>query len=398
MQSTKNTQYSVLQEGALKEETWEWDDLAAMCRAGRMSPESLVFIPEDNGWKKLHDTPLAEHFSADSATEAADSRESSQLEDISSRYDALIGEMNENPNDNDLTLHAAELALAKGDVEAACKHYQRALEISPYHPRVGQEAKRNLPASKWRTLRFLDKPPHVGEDPLAVLAFPFARGPLYFIIPAVVLAGLSLTMWALIPAVFVMALWAIETTRSSLSNERKPPLWHGVAKDPSSRMLKPLLAVIINATGLLLPFAVIAGVLLVMGKGAGPDIVTTIKKSPVMMVVAVTVVMLCFPAVLSIAASANKRLIDMINPRRITDAIRVMELEYLSAVLFNAALLGVTWWAGSLFEAVPVFGRVFYASAAVYILLAGGFVIGRVYARFAERLDSPAPAVQSGPE
>ena len=393
MQSTKNTQYSVLQEGALKEETWEWDDLAAMCRAGRMSPESLVFIPEDNGWKKLHDTPLAEHFGADSASETAESRESSQLEDISSRYDALIGEMNENPNDNDLTLNAAELALAKGDVEAACGHYQRALEISPYHPRVGQEAKRNLPASKWRTLRFLDKPPHVWEEPLSVLAFPFTRGPLYFLIPAVVLAGFSLTLWSLIPAVFVMALWAIETIRSSLSNERKPPLWHGVAKDPFSRVLKPMLAATVNVAGLLLPFVVIAGVLMAMGKGAGPDIVTTIKKSPVMTVVAITAVLFCFPAVLSVAASANKRLIDMINPRRIFDAIRVMELEYLAAALFIAVLLVATWGGGRLFEAVPVFDRVYYAAAAVYILLAGGFVIGRVYARFAERLDSPGPAV-----
>ena len=158
-------------------------------------------------------------------------------------------------------------------------------------------------------------------------------------------------------------------------------------------MLKPLLAAIINATGLLLPFVVIAGVLVATGKGAGPDIVTTIKKSPVMMVVAVTAVLFCFPVVLSIAASANKRLVDMINPRRIIDAIRVMELEYLAAVLFNAVLLGATWGAGRLFEAVPVFDRVFYAAAAVYILLAGGFVIGRVYARFAERLDSPGPAV-----
>ncbi len=396
MQSTKNTQYSVLQEGALKEETWEWADLVAMCQARRISPRSLIFIPEDNGWKALIDTPLGEYFETNPAVGTESPGDAAQLEAINDRYEAVVGELRETPDDIDLALNAGELALAKGDTDAAHGHYQRALEISPYHPRVAQEAKRNLRASEWRTLRFLDKPPHVWEEPVAIFAYPFARGAVYFAVPTAVLAVLSFTLWSLIPAVLVMFLWAIETVRSSQNGERKPPLWHPLTKDFSGRVLKPMSAALINTAVLLLPFIAAAGVLIVLGKGVGSDIVATIEKSPVITVAGITSVLLFLPAILSIIASSNKRLIEMIDPRGIVETIRVMELEYLAAVLFNVILLSAVLLGGRLFHGVPVLNHVLYAAAAVYALLAGGFVLGKVYARFAERLETTGR--ESGPE
>lgn len=399
MQSTKNTQYSVLQEGALREETWEWADLVDMCRAGRMSPRSLIFMPEDKGWKAFIDTPLGEHFEARPADETeAPNASSAQLEAINDRYETVVSDLRETPNDVDLTLEAGELALAKGDTDAARGYYQRALEISPYHPRVAQEAKRNLPAARWRTLRFLERPPHVWEDPLSIFAYPFARGAVYFAVPVVVLALLSFTYWSLVPAVLVMYLWAIETVRSSRTGEKKPPLWHSLIKDYSGRILKPMSAALVNTAVLLLPFIGAAGVLILLGKGAGSDLVATIAKSPVITVAGITSVLLFLPAIFSIAASTRKRLIEMIDLRGIVEIIRVMELEYLAAVFFNVIFLCAILLGGRLFHGVPVLDRVLYSAATVYALLAGGFVLGKVYARFAERLDSPGAERESGPE
>jgi hypothetical protein len=394
MQSTKNKSFSVLQEGSLKEETWESEDLAAVCRAGRMSPNSLVFIPDEGGWKPLHETVFAEYFGVEQAAVS----EATQNDEISARYTALLSELHDNPDDVDLTLHAGELALAGGDVEAATRHYQRALEINPYHPRVAQEAKRNLPATKWRTLRFLDKPPHVWEEPLALVAYPLSRGPVYFALPAAVVFGLSFTPWTLIPAVLALTLWAVEVIRASAAKEKTPPLWHGLAGDPVGRAVSPLVAAAAHMALVVAPFVAAAGVLVALGKGSGTDIASTLQKSPVMMVMVVTGAILYLPAAATVAASSKKRLLDAVNPLVVISAIRVMEVEYIAAVMFNVLLLVGTWTVGRLLEPIPVAGRVFFAVAAVYVVLAGGFVMGRVYARFAERLDCPRPDPGSSPE
>ena len=105
-----------------------------------------------------------------------------------------------NPTDVALRLRAADLALALRDVDAARDHYQKALEASPYHPRAAQEAKRKLPPSKWKSLRYLEKPPPVWDTPAAIFTYPYSRGPLYIAVPAVVLAGLLWTVWTAISA------------------------------------------------------------------------------------------------------------------------------------------------------------------------------------------------------
>jgi hypothetical protein len=64
-----------------------------------------------------------------------------------------------------------------------------------------------------------------------------------------------------------------------------------------------------------------------------------------------------------------------------------MEKEYVEAVFFVGLLLCLSWGAGALIDTVPFAARVLHATAAVYILLAGGYVFGRLYARFAEQLD-----------
>jgi hypothetical protein len=62
MQSAAGTRFSVIPEGDFKEELWEWSEIEAMSRSGRLSANSLVFMPEENAWRRLVDTELAACF------------------------------------------------------------------------------------------------------------------------------------------------------------------------------------------------------------------------------------------------------------------------------------------------------------------------------------------------
>jgi hypothetical protein len=135
-----------------------------------------------------------------------------------------------------------------------------------------------------------------------------------------------------------------------------------------------------------------------MGKGADAGIAATIRKSPVMMVTVVTGMMLYLPAALAVAASGKKRFLDAVNPKTVFNTIRVMEIEYLAVVVFAVLQLVGALTVGRWLEPLPVIGRLFLSVAAVYIVLAGGFVLGRVHARFAERLEPSNNVSTSGPE
>ena len=62
MTSDTKTRYFLFKEGAVQEEPCEWEDLEALCRSGGLSPDSLIFMPEENDWKKAADTELAPLF------------------------------------------------------------------------------------------------------------------------------------------------------------------------------------------------------------------------------------------------------------------------------------------------------------------------------------------------
>jgi len=62
MKSATGNRFSIFREGEFKEESCEWQDIEAMCRAGSLSPNALVFFPDENVWKKIIDTELAACF------------------------------------------------------------------------------------------------------------------------------------------------------------------------------------------------------------------------------------------------------------------------------------------------------------------------------------------------
>jgi hypothetical protein len=398
VKSETSSRFAILPEGGLKEEAREWEDIETMCRTGRLSPDALIFLPEENVWRKLSDTALAACFRRREPVEAQTDRVASDKMRWDEEYEALAQQIRLDPRDTALRLRAAEVARAMGQIDAACGHYQEALDISPYHPRVAQEAKRNLPLSKWKRLRFLEKPPQVWEDPAAIFAYPFARGPLYLAVSAALLTGLFWTAWTAVPAFLLSSLWAVETIRSNSRGDRRPPLCKGLFADPFQRIAKPLAGTVAAALEISGVFAGIAGVLVVAHLGVETNVLLTIRKSPVLTVLLCTVSVFYLPAVMMLAAAPATRLRDIVNPKRIVRAIRVMETEYVLSVFFVALLFFAVWGAGTLLDSIPVVGRVFYAAAAAYLILAGGFVFGRLNGRFEEQLVSPAPTTESSPE
>lgn len=398
MRSATGERFSVLPKGEFKEEAWEWSHLEAMCRAGRLSPDTLIFLPDENAWKKLVDTDLARCFEQTARAGEIQGPAPSDGAGDEESDETLLEQIRAEPNDIALRLKAAELAVAAGKTDAARDHYQQALETSPYHPRVAQEAKRRLPPSKWKSLRYLEKPPQVWEAPGEIFAYAFSRGPLYFIVPTAVLTGLFWTVWTAVPALLALSLWAIETVRSASLGEIRAPLLKPMFADPVRRIARPAAVTVLAAAGLSALFVALAGILIVTHRSGEPNVFLVIKKSPVLTVLLCTLSLVYLPAVIMLAGASARGLFAIVNPKTVVSAIRVMEMEYLLSLSIIALLFSAMWGIGALAGPVPVVGRVFYAAAAVYIVLCGGFVLGRLYGRFREQLDTPARATESDTE
>ncbi len=388
MKNAAKTQYSLIQKGGLREELWEWADIEEVCRAGRLSPESMIFIPEKDEWKRVIDTELAVFFGSGKA----DGGDSSREKGYGGEYETLVQQIESTPGDTNLYLSAAELALAMGDKDAARGHFQDALERSPYHPRVVGEAKRSLPPVMRKTLRFFERPPHAWEDPLKIALYPFSLGPLYVVLPAAVITVLSWTVWSAVPCALALCLWAVGAIRASSRGEPTPPIWRNLFSDPLRAVARPTALLAIAGVELCLPFVVVAGLLLVTGVSDQPNVFLVIWKNPVLAVFLLTASLSYLPAVFMLAAAPVARFRDVVNPRHIASVIRLMEREYVGSVFVLGLLSFVMWSIGGLMDPIPFAARVFYAAAAVYVLLTSGYILGRLYARFAEQLDRSSDA------
>ena len=398
MKSATGNRFSIIPQGGLKEESWEWAAIEAMCSAGKLSPQSLIFIPEKNAWKKLSDSELAACFPKSDGAAKEKATPSPEAAGHREEYDRVLERIRTSPGDTSLRVTAAQIALAMGRTERARDHFQEALEIQPYYPRVAQEAKRNLPPALWKTLKCLEKPPQVWEDPAAVFRFPYSRGPLYLAAASALLFGLLWTVWTIVPAFLALSLWVTETARRAARGETRAPLWDGFAGDPLGRIARPLAIAGLAALEVIAVFAAIAGVLLVTRLSREPNVFFVIWKSELLTVLCATVSILYLPAVAMLSVTPAARMVQAVDPRIVVRAIRLMEGEYLLSVLFVAILFSAVWGVGALLGGVPLVDRAFYATATVYILLAGSFVFGRLQARFGDDLEKRVLGVRSSAE
>jgi hypothetical protein len=395
MKSATGNRFSIIPQGALKEEFWEWAAIEEMCRAGKLSPQSLIFLPEEDAWKKLSESKLASCFPKSDGAAAAKAGSPPETGGHREEYDGVLEQIRTSPGDAGLRVTAAQIALAMGKTERARDHFQEALEIQPYHPRVAQEAKRNLPPSVWKTLKCLEKPAPVWDDPAAVFGFPYSRGPAYLAAASALLFGLMWSLWTVVPAFLLLSLWVTETARRASRGETRAPLWDGFAGDPLGRIARPLAVAMLGALEVVAVFAAIGEVLLLAKLSNEPNFFFAVWKSELLVVIFSTVSILYLPAVMMLSITPAARMTEAVDPRVVVRAIRLMEGEYLLCVLFAAILFSATWGIEALLGGVPLVDRAFYAVATVYILLAGSFVFGRLQARFGDDLEKRVLGVRS---
>lgn len=381
---TSNVFY-VLHEGAVAEESTSrtWDEIVAMARTGGLSPKSLILFP-DGGCKRVGDTELAAEFGQRPA--AASKARPSQPKETTAKeeYEALRGQLEGSVADWNRLVQLAELALEFGDRVASIRHFQEALDGHRYNPRIRASAKRCLTRDELRTLRYLTRTKPIWEDPGALLTYPLARGPLYLAIPTCVVAALLWVPGISLVVPLLLFLWVVEIVKVAADGETSPPLWHGFIGNPVDTVLKPIAVALIVAVEMYAPFVVLAVILGVLDEGQ--SYTTVIKKSPLMIVVMSTLTLLYVPGALVVTGGSNGDLRRIASPRQVISAVAKMEHEYVVSVGIILALVALWGLLAYVFELIPFAGRVLAAAAGVYILVAGGLVVGRLQSRFQDEL------------
>jgi hypothetical protein len=188
-----------------------------------------------------------------------------------------------------------------------------------------------------------------------------------------------------------MSLWGMEVIAAASAGRSRPPLWHGVLADPMETVVRRLVAFLGVTAELYLPFVAAAVVLIATGQSDRSSLLDVIGGSPVMTVLVFTAGLVYLPAVtMLVAASSATRIRDMLNPRYVVSAIRLMEGEYLAALGFIGAMLCTAWGVSSMLGFVPFAAKALVAAVAAYTMLAGGLVFGRLHSRFKEQLEEVA--------
>ncbi len=385
MGDKESTLYYVLPEGATQEETCSWSEIHALCEAGQLSPNSLIYMPEKNAWEKAVDTDLRSCFeslsdSLPGKTEEVQDDET-RTEELQEKYESACREIRRTPEIPKAHLNAASAALALGNREAAIGHFQQAIELQPFNAKIACEIKRNLSVEERKRVRLLERPTPFWENNERVITYPFGRGYLYFLAPAVALSLLALLPFVR-PAVVVLCyLWGYRAVSESASGSLTPPHWRDYLSSPAAWILRALLVGLFFAVEFCLPFFLIAQISILAGASSRPDVFQFIQHSPVMIVCMWVIGVIYFPAVLVISVSPGSGIKDMLNVKKSVKAVVSMELEYIATIVFLFALLLV--WVGVrlILGSVPVVGVVFSVLLGAYGVLCTGFVLGRVSTR-----------------
>jgi hypothetical protein len=363
-----------------------WEDIVAMCRSGHLSPESLIFFPDENGWQKAADTDLAQLFGERGSPADDPGPDQNAQAELKDEYNQLRRQLEGTPADWNQMVQLAEMALTVGDRAGAIKHFQEALNSHRYHPRVRRRIKQCLSRDEWQNLRYFSRQEPIWEDVVGLVSYPFTRGPLYLAIPTVVFAALFWIPAVALAAVLLLYLWVAEVIRATANGDTKPPLWHGAVSDPVNTVLKSLGVALIVGAELYLPFLLVATIMATTG-GVQSDAWTVMQKSPLMIVIMATLTLLYVPAVLVIAGGSEVDIKRIANPRQVIFAILKMEHEYVASIGIVAVLVAIWGILSYVFSFIPFVGHVVAVALGMYVLVTAGLVVGRLQSRFSEQLN-----------
>jgi len=375
------TLYFVLREGSTREEQWSWDEIENLCRSGDLTRRARIFLPEENRWAELGETKLAAGVAEAPQQRVVDEAAAEAKQKLETEYKAALEQAEAAPDDLEARLDAGVIAAQLGQREDAKAHFQFVLHRFPYHARAAQEVKRRFSKVELRTFRYLDRPDPIWEDLGVLAAMPLARGPLYFIVPAALVAGLSFVRFGGIVASALMFLWLFQVMEYTARGANKPPEWDRSFADPWRKLGRPALLMSVVALQLgVIVFAAAWGVMKLEGV-KDQTLWGYIAGSPIFVVIASVVLALYLPAAFvsigGFAGPATKTL----DPRRLVKTIVRMEHEYVYTVLIVAAIGIGTAIVCGITSGVPIAGDIVRGAALAYVTPAMGLVLGRLLGR-----------------
>ncbi|NIM19208.1 MAG: hypothetical protein GTO51_02385 [Candidatus Latescibacteria bacterium] len=403
MAEKDDTLYYVMPEGKTQEETWSWSDIVDLCKSGRLSSESRIYLPEEKAWKRAIDTDLGTIFESLDGSEQRSPEEDVETVDSGvyrQAYEDACQELRRTPDVPRAYLNAASAALALEDRQAAIRHYQEALELWPFNRQIASGAKRSLRREEWRLLKLLDRPAPFWEDLWRVVTFPItgglilfplpgiassgvlARIPFQFILPALALSILAAFPYFRIAAAGICYLWVYQAILRAASGETHLPGWGEFISTFVQRILKPVFVGLMLAAELYLPFFIIAEAAILIGASSRPDVFQFVQNSALMVVLMWALGLLYLPVALAISVSPGVGLKVVLNPKKVIPAIITMEHEYLATALFNLVVVLAWGFSRLAVGSLPFLGIFLPVFLTIYAVQMVGFVLGRLSTRY----------------
>jgi hypothetical protein len=382
---TADTQYFVRTDDVTEEEQHSWEFIEKACRAGQFTPETRIFFPDKNMWVRAGDTDLqllfpAQPAAAKNQAPAAQEPDDAETSALEAEYNEALDRVAQQPSDVDARVEAGRLAAELDQRDAARKHFQNALNLSPFNTRVANEVMRRFSRSECRSFQYLRRDPPVADDPAELLTYPFAAGPLHVAIPAAALLVLSLVPNGQFAAIPLAYLWMVQVARRVAAGSRTPPTGKEALANPVREIILPLLAGAVVAAECALVVYGVGRASMAVGGGEGSAF-QYVANSPVLSVTLAVAALAYLPAVMTKTIHSVGFLIPLLNPQSVVRSVVRMDQEYaVSAliVLFLAAVLGGM---RLLLDGIPFVGKLVFVLAAAWAIPAAGLVLGRLAGR-----------------
>jgi hypothetical protein len=376
-----DTKYYVLPEGATQEELWSWDAIEDMCRSGEFTPDTRVFLPAKNCWVRAGDSELKPLFKdtvkAAETTPSGEAQERSTLED---EYQEAVRAARESASPAESHVEAGRLAAELGDREAARDHFQRALDLKPFNPRIAREVQRRFSKTECKQFEFLRRDPPAWDDPADIFIYPLAAGVLYLAVPAAVLFALLLVPLGPFLAGPLVFLWGVLIARDTAAGGSQPPLWHAALASPISNVILPLIAGVAVTTECVLVLYGAGRLSMLLG-GSGGTAFESVAESPILSVILAVVALAYLPAVFARITHSVGIVVDLLNPWTIGRSINGMGQEYAVSALFVTTIAAVTGGLWFAIGGIPVLGKALLAMVVAYAIPMVAFALGRLAGR-----------------
>lgn len=381
--SNQLDEYFVLREGATQEEQWSWDDIAERCRSGEFTADTRLFLPDESRWVSVAETDLGEALAAAMGEdpddgEAVDEELLREYEDAVARLDGDEGAGRVEP-----WIDAGCLASELGRGDEARAHFQKALDLHPFHPRVAAEVHRRFPRAEWRRFRMLERPEAPWENLGDVVTYPFECDALYLSIPAAVFGALSFVPGGGIVIAELALLWCYRCMRSVAAGGNVPVGWGEALVDPVRNIVLPGVTTAAVLGEWLCVFWVFARAgMWIEGKGDA-GVLGYIASSPVLMIAITLCALLYLPAVMVTFDPTLRGVLRTLSPWSVVRDALCMRGEYAMTLVLLFAVAIVFGVFGFVTSWIPYAGKLVWAGSAFVVALACAFVLGRLRARVA---------------